>query len=172
MGTWRTAGTLPEDWPGPPSPANHALFCPGNQVPPFSARGSQRLCLADVGGRAGPEQRALHRCHHAVVGCFPLTPSKHLHLQVLQRVLASQCLVEALWPAGPEPGRGVPGVQPGCQGLQLPAKGSVVRVSVAEAPEETEPGGCHTAVVRQLRSSPAVGHSRADGDLVEPDGWN
>lgn len=153
-------------WPSLPSQP-----CPGNQVPPFSARGSQRLCLAGVGGGAGPELRALQRCHRAGVGCFPLAPSKHLHLQVLQRVLASQGSVEALRPVGPEPGCGVPGGQPGSQGLQLPAKSSIVGVSVTEAPEETEPGGCATALLRQLGSPHAVGHSCADGDLVEPESW-
>lgn len=163
MGTTRTAGRPPEDWIGPPSPATTLCFSPGIEVPPFRAGGSQRLCLAAVGGGAGPEHRALHRCPHAVVGSFPLAPRKRLHLQVPQQVLV--CFVEALWPVE---GRGVPG----CQGLQLPAKGSVVRVPVTEAPQETEPGGCHTALLRQLRPPHAVGHSCADGDLVEPESWN
>lgn len=46
-----------------------------------------------------------------------------------------------------------------------------MRVPVAQPPVETKPGGCEAAVLQQLRPPHAVGYSRADGNLVEFEGW-
>lgn len=52
--------------------------------------------------------------------------------------------------------------------LQLPTEGSVVWVSVTQAPEEMKPGRCYVAVLWELRSPHTVGYSCADGNLIEP----